>query len=180
MEKEADVLIELMDLMYIQKAILFGHSDGGTIALIAAAKFPDRISAVISEAAHVFVEDITIKGIKKSVNAFQKEGLRERLYKYHGDKTDLVFSLWANTWLSESFRDMNTENLLPQIICPVFVIQGDKDEFGTMKQVLSILNNVSGKAEKYIVHNVGHSPHKEVPNLILQKTAEFIQTYISK
>lgn len=61
METEADVLNDLLKVLNISEAILFGHSDGGTIALITAAKYPEKITAVICEAGHIFVEDVTVK-----------------------------------------------------------------------------------------------------------------------
>lgn len=84
LETEADTLIRLLDASGISRAILFGHSDGGSIALIAAAKYPDRVQAVITEGAHIFVEGITLTGIRDAVTAWQHTNLRSKLEKYHG------------------------------------------------------------------------------------------------
>jgi len=46
----------LLDALGIDKVDLLGHSDGATIALIAAAYHPDRVDRVIAIAPHVFVE----------------------------------------------------------------------------------------------------------------------------
>ncbi|MGF7025003.1 alpha/beta fold hydrolase [Sphingobacterium sp. HSC-15S19] len=91
LEKEADTLSELLEELGIDNAILLGHSDGGSIALIAAAKYPDKIKAVICEAAHIFVEEITLNGIEEAINAYQNTNLPDRLAKYHGDKVDTLF-----------------------------------------------------------------------------------------
>ena len=180
MEKEADVLIKIMDALKIQKAILFGHSDGGTIALIAAAKYPSRILGIIAEAAHIFVEKITIKGIKATVAAFYNSNLKLKLRKHHGNKTDLLFSLWSDTWLSEKFKSWNIENLLPNIQCPVLVIQGENDEFGTKSQVNTIVSKVKGHTEKFKIPCIGHSPHKEAAELTIKKTTNFIKSIMVK
>ena len=175
MHDEADVLMNLMKELKISQAILFGHSDGATIALIAAAKYPEKISAVISEAAHVFVEEITVKGIEKAVYAFNHEGLNERLEKYHSKKTELLFKLWSETWLSEKFRAWNILDLLPRITCPVLIIQGKNDEFGTQKQVDTIFNLISGEKSVLMIPDTGHTPHKEAKEITLKRTKEFIK-----
>lgn len=174
LETEADTLIKLLDACGIDKAILFGHSDGGSIALIAAAKFPERCTAIITEGAHIFVEEITLDGIRNTVNAWQTIGLKLVLQKYHGNRTEAVFHAWTDTWLSPEFRSWNIEQFLPLIKCPVLVIQGEKDEFGSMAQVDGILNQVSGKVEKWIVPGVSHSPHKDSKEKVLERSAAFI------
>jgi len=178
MEDEADLLILIMKKLKIPKAILFGHSDGGTIALIAASKYPQKVLAVISEAAHVFVERTTVKGIEKAVYAFKSKGLKERLEKYHSEKTERLFKLWSETWLSDRFRTWNILESLPHIVCPVLIIQGENDEFGTKKQVESIYSLISGEKSVLMIPNTGHTPHKEAQDLTLIRTKEFIQSEI--
>lgn len=174
LEVEADVLNELMEKLSIKSAILFGHSDGGSIALIAAAKYPEKIKGVITEGAHIFVEDITLKGIKDAVEAFRTTNLRQKLTKYHGDKTKAVFWAWAKMWLSEEFESWNIEHFLPHIKCPVLVIQGEEDEYGSLAQVNGIISQIAGETQKYSIPSVGHTPHKEAKELVLTKTAAFI------
>ena len=173
MEPEVDTLIELLEKLEIKNPILFGHSDGASIALLATAKYPDRIRAVISEAAHVFVEEITLKGIKDAANAYKTTDLRARLEKYHGSNTDVLFRAWADTWTRSDFRQWNIEHFLPHITCPVLVIQGTKDEFGSMAQVNSIINKVSGTVQKVLIPAAGHTPHKE-PQQTLDTASDFI------
>ena len=127
MEKEADLLNDLLVEYKIEQAILFGHSDGGTIALLAASMYPQRISAVITEATHIFVEEITLKGIYAAKEAYEQTNLRERLQKYHGNKTDTMFNAWVQTWTSPNYRNWNIEHFLPGIHCPVLFIQGETD-----------------------------------------------------
>jgi len=174
LEVEADILNALMEKLSIKTSILFGHSDGGSIALIAAAKYPEKIKGVITEGAHIFVEDITLKGIKDAVEAYHTTNLRQKLTKYHGDKTEAVFWAWAKMWLSEEFESWNIEHFLPHIKCPVLVIQGEEDEYGSLAQVDGIISQVSVETQKFIIPSVGHTPHKEAKELILTKTAAFI------
>lgn len=174
MELEADVLNELIKQCGIKDAILFGHSDGGSIALICAGKYPTNIRAVITEGAHIFVEEITLQGIRTGAEAYRTTNLKERLQKYHGDKTEAMFWAWAKTWLTDKFRNWNIEVFLPKISCPVLVIQGDNDEYGTVAQVDGIVNQVSGKAVKLMIPEISHTPHKEARETVLKQSAEFI------
>lgn len=179
LEQEADILHQLLEHSGIKRAILFGHSDGGSIALIAAAKYPSSIMGVITEGAHIFVEDITLQGIQEAVNAYYTTDLKERLQKYHGDKTEAVFRAWTETWLREEFRSWNIEGFLPHIKCPVLVIQGEEDEYGSLGQVDGIVNQVSGKAGKLVIPGVGHTPHKEAKEEVLQQTAAFFNQLVA-
>ena len=95
-----DVLPVVLDEAAATQPILLGHSDGGTIALLFAARYPRRCAAVITEAAHVFVEEPTLAGIRAVALAWGRTDLRERLARHHGDKTEALFRAWADTWLS--------------------------------------------------------------------------------
>ena len=178
LEKEAIFLNKIIQKIDLQYVILFGHSDGGSIALLAAAKYPERIKGVITEGAHVFVEDITRKGIKNSIPGYEKGMLKSRLQKYHGNKADDVFYSWSNTWLSKEYASWNIEHFLPLIGCPVFVIQGENDEFGSIAQVYKIIIKVSGISEAFIVPSAAHSPHKECPEMIISAVENFIKNRV--
>lgn len=178
LEQEADILNQLLDYWNIDQPILFGHSDGGSIALVTAAKYPEKIKAILTEGAHVFVEDITIEGIKEAIQLYETTDLKTKLEKYHGSNTEAMFWAWANTWTTEEFRAWNIEHFLPAIQCPSMIIQGEQDEYGSLKQVASITEKVSGITETFIIPNTGHSPHKENPEVVLEKITSFIQHYL--
>ncbi|MDL2319723.1 alpha/beta hydrolase [Alistipes sp. OttesenSCG-928-B03] len=178
LEKEADVLAKLLDGLGLSDVVLFGHSDGGTIALLAAAKYPQKIRAVITEGAHVFVEEITLDGIRFAETLYRDSDLKKKLAYYHGDKTEEVFRRWADTWLSPLYRDWNVEHLLPQVACPTLVMQGNRDEYGTVRQVESIAGNVSGAAHSFMP-DAGHTPHREVPDEVIARVVEFLNDDVS-
>ena len=178
METEADILNDLLNKLKIDHAILFGHSDGGTIALIAASKYPEKISAVICEAGHIFVEDITVQGVKDAWEAYKTTNLPERLAKYHGDKTEMIVRAWTEIWLSDRFKAWNIEPILKNITAPLLFIQGENDEYGTLDQLEKTVSQVSGTAEKFIIPGAGHTPHKEVPEIVLEKAAGFINSIL--
>ncbi|TKD63537.1 alpha/beta fold hydrolase [Flavobacterium sp. ASW18X] len=177
-EVEADLLIPFLKHLNIENPILFGHSDGATIALIAAGKHPNYIKGCIVEGAHSFVEEITLKGIIQAKSAYTKNDvLHQKLTKYHGDKVHQLFMAWTETWLEPSFKSWNIFSFLTQITCPVFVLQGELDEFGTLEQVHVILNKVKGEKQELILRDTGHSPHKEHPEIVYKGVSQFLADY---
>lgn len=152
-------LPSVLDAAGIGRAILVGHSDGGTIALLFAAAFPERVAAVIAIAAHVFVEDETIRGIRAALAAFERGGLREKLASFHGARTETVFRAWADTWLDPRFRTWNVEDRLPFVRCPLLVLQGEADEYATPAQVAAIAAGVRGPVRTVLLPGADHVPH---------------------
>ncbi|KUG08929.1 alpha/beta hydrolase [Solirubrum puertoriconensis] len=175
LEQEAPVLRQVLDAYHIEQAILFGHSDGGSIALVAAALYSERITGVITEGAHVFVEDLTLAGIREAQQQYRSTNLPERLARYHGTKTTAVFSAWADTWLAPAFRSWNIEAYLPRIQCPVLALQGEADEYGTVAQVQAIAEQTGGPARTVLLPGAAHTPHKEAPTETLQLATSFVQ-----
>lgn len=175
LHQEAQLLDGLLEELQISNAILFGHSDGGSIALIAAALYPKRIKAIICEAAHIFVEDITLQGIGEAQNAYRNSNLPERLHKYHGNKTDTVFKAWTQIWTSAAFRDWNLEPLLPQISCPLLFVQGENDEFGTAAQMERCVAQSGGFSKACLIPMAGHTAHRDQPETVIREAAAFVK-----
>lgn len=178
LEKEADLLISLLDYSRLDLVYLFGHSDGSSILLIAAGKYPDRVKGIAVVGAHVFVETITIEGIIKAKESYKTISLKQKLEKYHGNKTDALFRSWTETWTNKDFQTWNIEVFLKKITCPTLVIQGELDEFGSMKKVKKIVENVSGESSFLIVPNATHTSYKDNPEMVLEKSVEFFNSII--
>ena len=175
-EEGIDVLPALLRTEQVNRAILIGHSDGGSISLIyAGSKFASKLDALIMIAPHVFVEKISVESIKKIQKDFKLGDLRERLARYHMDNLDSVFWGWSNIWVSPSFRKWNIEEYLPQINVPTIVIQGDKDQFGSLSQVNSIIEKTKLEVKYKIIKNCGHSPHLENSGEVLGVLSDFIK-----
>lgn len=171
---EADILCQLLDTLAIERAVPFGHSDGGSIALLAAARHPAAIRAVIAEGAHVFVEEVTLAGIREARATLASTNLREKLARYHGPNTDAMTAAWIDTWLSPAFRDWNIESCLPRIACPVLAMQGEQDEYGTISQVRSIVRGAGENARALVLPRVGHTPHRDAPEAVLDACTAFL------
>lgn len=153
---------------------LFGHSDGASIALIYAARFPERVAGVVSMAAHVFVEDLSLRSIDTARRAYQEQDLRTRLARWHDD-VDSAFWGWCNAWLSPAFSDWNLRAELRDIRCPVLAIQGEDDEYGTMAQISAIEASVAD-TERLALARCGHSPHRDQPQAVIDAVKRFLTT----
>ena len=162
----------ILSKLKIENPLLVGHSDGGSIALIHAGKYPVR--GVVTMAAHVFVEDFGLKSIEALARGFETSGLRERLGKYHKDAAK-TFHLWADAWLDPEFRRWNIEEHLPGIDCPVLAIQGEDDQYGTMAQLEAIKQRVSGPCELLRLAECGHAPFRDRPGKVLTAITKFVR-----
>ncbi len=151
---------------------LFGHSDGGSIALLHAARYPDRVAGAVVVAPHVFVEDVSIRSIEAARVAYRDGDLRARLARFHDD-VDSAFVGWNDAWLSPAFRDWNIEAVLPAIACPVLAVQGLDDEYGTMAQVETVAAAVP-RARLLALPRCGHSPHRDCPDALIEATVTFV------
>lgn len=173
--REAELFLpDILAACGIKKPILIGHSDGGSIALQYAASYPDRPVGVIAEAAHVFSEGLTLNSIRKAVKVFEEGALKEKLARYHGDRTDSMFRNWADIWLLPENHNWNMQGVLPNITCPLQVIQGENDEYGTLAQVDAIVRAASGRTETLIIPACAHSPHLQAREITLEGMAAFI------
>jgi len=175
----ADELFELIHTLKIENKniILYGHSDGGSIALIFGGKYSLLTHSIITEAAHVFVEQVTLDGIKPAEIAFKNQKLNG-LKKYHGENFTNVFYAWVNIWNHPSFLNWNIETELRKINCPLLSIQGTNDQYGTLKQIESIKTNTKGKTTTFILDNCGHAPFKEKKTEVIKEIITFLKTKI--
>lgn len=167
-----EYLPQLLKQLEIKRPILIGHSDGGTIALIYAALYP--VSMVLTAAAHVLVEDFTLEGVGLAAQNYHKNSLGEKLAKYHGAKAHDLFWAWADTWLNPAFKAWNVIPFLAEISCPVLLVQGKEDEFGTLDQIDLIAEKIGSQAQIVVLENCGHSPHVQAKDRFLEVLCGFI------
>jgi pimeloyl-ACP methyl ester carboxylesterase len=120
-----------------------------------------------------------VAGVRSAAAAYEGTDLRQRLEKYHGAKTDTLFRAWTETWLHPAFRNWNITQLLPAIACPLLFVQGENDEYGTAEQARQTVNAISGRAELLLLPGLGHTPHKEAPDTVLQAAAAFLRSAVA-
>jgi pimeloyl-ACP methyl ester carboxylesterase len=169
--EEAARLPAVLERLQVHCPVLFGHSDGASIALIYAASQP-RIKGLVLLAPHVQVELLTLSSIESARVAYETTDLRSRLGRFHDD-VDHTFRGWNDIWLAPEFRDWNIEALLATIEVPIVAIQGVDDEYGTLEQLYRIKHALPGTG----VHELGncrHSPRRDRPDEVLSLTAEFL------
>lgn len=161
----------LKSLKIDQPIVLVGHSDGGSIALLYAHKFPTNVKAVITMAAHVINEPETIAGISPAIEAWNA-GKLNGLRKYHGENTENIFWAWANIWRDESFKSWNITNEIGSD-APHFCIQGKDDQYGTKRQLDLLEKHVHGTME--MIDKCGHHPHLERQNYVLRRILDWMK-----
>lgn len=173
MHDEANIYLpEIIKYLNLSEVVLLGHSDGASIALIYAGN-GYLTKSLILEAPHVFVEDISIRGVSLAKKMWNNRDLKEKLTKYHED-IEGAFNGWCNAWLSKEFKKWNIEDCLQNIDVPIMLIQGLNDEYGSLKQLDSIEKNVIGKTYRHEIEDCGHSPHTQYPIKITNKIKYFL------
>lgn len=161
-----ELLPALLDALGVLGPVqLFGHSDGGSIALLFAARFPARTAGAVVLAPHTLVEDLSIASIERARTAYLETDLKSRLAKHHADP-DSAFFGWNDIWLSPDFRRWSIEDELAAIRCPLLAIQGLDDEYGTLEQIRGIARRVP-QTRLLELARCGHSPHRDQPEAVI-------------
>ena len=164
-------LPEILDQLSIDRPILIGHSDGGSIALIHAGAGARPVTAIATLAAHVLVEDISVASIAQTKTSFETADLRARIARHHAD-VDSAFWGWNRIWLAQEFRRWNIEEYLPRITCPVLLLSGESDPFARI-ELLRAAVPLLPRAELVTYPRLGHGL-KPVLDDILVRVAAFL------
>ncbi len=174
-----EVLPALLDALAINSAAeppwLFGHSDGGSMALLYAARFPHHVAGAIVLAPHILVEDLAVASITQTRSEFLETDLRQRLAKHHDDP-DTAFWRWNRIWLHPPFKQWSIEAEIAAIGCPLLAVQGTDDEYGTLEQIRGIARRVP-QTELLELPACGHSPQRDQPEALICAATEFIQRH---
>jgi pimeloyl-ACP methyl ester carboxylesterase len=176
-----DVLPALLHALSIDTATdrpwLFGHSDGGSIVLLHAARFANQVAGAIVMAPHIKVEEFGLVSIRAAREAYLHGTLRAGLARHHDDP-DWAFKGWNDIWLAPAFPAWNIEAELANIRCPLLAIQGVDDPYGTMAQIDGIRARAP-QAELVKLPSCGHSPHRDQPQAVIEAASRFIQRHPS-
>jgi len=165
----------VLEHLGIERFVVLGHSVGGSMAVHCAARYPEACQAMITMSAVTFVEQRTLSGIRQARAWFADPAQRERLRRYHGERSDWVLSAWIDTWLAPDFATWTLAHALPAVGCPSLAIHGDDDEFGSERHPQLIADHASGQVEQALLSGVGHVPHREQPELVLERIERFLQ-----
>jgi pimeloyl-ACP methyl ester carboxylesterase len=174
MSREAlDVLPLVLERIGFQRGILLGHSDGASIAAIHAGGSGDhRVRGVVLIAPHFITEEMGLAAIAETRRAYEATDLRVKLARWH-QNVDNAFYGWADVWLDPDFRRWDISDYLAYIRVPVAILQGDSDQYGTLRQVEIAQEECYCPVDVTIIPGAGHSPHREVAELTLATISEF-------
>ena len=169
-----EVLPALLQALHIHEPVLLlGHSDGGSIALLHAARFSRAVRGVVVMAPHILVEDVSITSIAAARQAWATSDLPKKLARYHDD-AESAFRGWNDVWLSPEFRGWDIRAELSTISCPLLAIQGLDDEYGTLDQIRGIAQAVS-QTQLLELPACGHSPHRDQPEAVIEAVGSFLK-----
>jgi pimeloyl-ACP methyl ester carboxylesterase/GNAT superfamily N-acetyltransferase len=170
-EEALEVLPALLDALGARDPVLVGHSDGASIALIHAGRYPVR--GLVAIAPHVFVEEICLVEIRRAREAYAEGGLRERMVRHHRDP-DAAFFGWNDVWLHPEFPGWDITDVIADISCPLLLIQGERDQYGTLAQLDAIEQRARVPVTR--VHlDCQHSPPNECPEETAAAVAAFVR-----
>lgn len=172
-EEAADVLPKVLVSLGIERPILAGHSDGASIALIHASAAANGVAGVVAMAPHVMVEAISVESIAKVAETYETTDLRARLARHH-EHVDDAFYGWARTWLSPAFRTWTLAAEVSRLTCPLLLIQGTDDEYGTLAQLDAIEADAKGLVQRLVLSPCGHSPHRDREAAVLEAITAFV------
>lgn len=177
LEQEAVILNDLLQYWQVEQPVLFGFSDGASVATIYAGMYPQNTTLLIVEGVHVLIEKETLQGVREAEEMLHNTQIAKALQKYHGDKVYDLYYAWTKTWLSSAHQSWNIEHFIPRITVPILVIQGELDEFGSMNQV-NAFDKASGIVQKCIVSGAKHTAHKEEKAFVFSTITQFVNTHI--
>ncbi len=172
-DEAKDTLPRLLDAIGFRRGLLLGHSDGASIAAIYAGSVQDhRVRGLILIAPHFFTEDMGIAEIARVKDTYATTDLRAKLARWHAD-VDNAFRGWNDAWLDADFRKWDITPGLAYIRVPILIVQGENDQYGTVKQIEAAERECYCPVEIALLPSVGHSPHREAPDVLLKATSEF-------
>jgi pimeloyl-ACP methyl ester carboxylesterase len=177
-DEALDVLPRVLDEAGIRRAVLIGHSDGGSIAAIHAGAVRDpRVAGVVLIAAHFFVEDINIAAIREIKANYEQGDLRPRLARYHHD-VDVAFRGWNDAWLDSRFRAFDITEQVARIPVPILALQGADDPYGTEEQLRVLERTTTCPVETRLIAGARHSPHLEAKQPTLDAVVPFVRSVL--
>ncbi len=174
MTREAtETLPAVLDAIGFERGLLFGHSDGASIAAIYAGSVDDfRMRGLVLLAPHFFTEPMGLAAIAQARTAYDSGNLRARLAKYHRH-VDVAFRGWNDCWLDPGFEAWNVGEVIDYLRIPTLAIQGRDDQYGTLAQIEEIETRSYAPVEMLVLDDCQHAPHLEQPDAVLAALSDF-------
>jgi pimeloyl-ACP methyl ester carboxylesterase len=173
-DEAREILPKLLDAIGFRRGLLIGHSDGASIAAIYVGGHQDhRVGGLVLIAPHFFTEDPGIASIVEARKAYETGDLRARLARWHDD-VDNAFKGWNGAWLDPQFRKWDITEFLAYIRVPVLIVQGEDDQYGTVKQIEVAQQECYCPVEVALLPGARHSPQREAPGPTLKAMSDFV------
>ena len=172
-DEATTTLPALLDAIGFRRGLLLGHSDGASIAAIYAGSSQDhRVRGLTLIAPHFVVEDVGLAAIRAAKTAYETGDLKTRLARWHKD-VDVAFHGWNDAWLDPAFRAWDITDALAYLRVPVQIVQGENDQYGTIRQVEIAQDECYCPVEVAMIAGAGHAPQRERPEVTLETIAGF-------
>lgn len=179
-DEAREVLPKVLDAIGFRNGALIGHSDGGSIAAIYAGSVQDhRVRGLVLIAAHFFTEEVGLAEIRRARESFERGDLRQKLARLHADP-DGAFWSWCRPWLDPNFVKWNITEELAHIRVPILIVQGEHDQYGTMRQVEVAQHECYCPVEVALLPKARHAPHREAPDATLSATIDFLDRLLQE
>lgn len=173
-DEARETLPRLLETIGFQRGLLVGHSDGASIVAIYAGSHQDhRVGGLALIAPHFFTEDAGIASIEEARKAYATTDLRAKLARWHAD-VDNAFQGWNGAWLDPDFRQWDITEFLAYIRVPMLIVQGEDDQYGTVKQIEVAQQECYCPVEVALLPGARHSPQREAPEPTLKAISEFV------
>lgn len=140
---------------------LAGTSDGGTLALLAAARWPDRVQGVAVDGAHYRTEADTM------IPTLQE--MRRRFAEKHGPPRmdepaqHATLRAWFDGWLDSCAHGWDIEAELAGVRCPTVVLQGELDGIVADRHAHELAARLGGSARVTILPGGAHLSQRSHP-----------------
>jgi len=197
-EAQADLTVALLDELGIDRAVLVGHSAGGTIALLTALRYPERVEALVLEGAAVYentgtpewmgpllrtppmgrlgpllVRSITLWG-EAAIRTAWSDPDKITVELISGYKKPLQVENWDRAlWeVVLASHPLGLEERLDEVSVPALVITGERDRIVPTRNSERLSAELPA-AELVVIPGCGHVPHEECPAEFLLAATEF-------
>ena len=97
----------------------------------------------------------------------------QRLSRWHAD-VDNAFKGWNGAWLDPDFRKWDITEFLAYIRVPLLIVQGEDDQYGTVKQIEIAQQECYCPVEVALLPGAKHSPQRDAPEATLKAIADFV------
>jgi len=166
-----EVIPALLEHFCVDWPVVYGHSEGAGLGILYAA-ISQRVKMLILESPFVIAKESSRRHILSMVSAYNGSHLQQRLAQYH-QNPDEVFSAWASG--VGEFKDGESPfgDFLARISCPVLVLQGANDAFGSKRHLDAILSALPDTQHETFA-DTGHLPHREQTEAVLARVSRFL------